>query len=189
MTEQGRTQIGRNGDSRYATHEDFLKILYEDLNGLYQLSLLLTGDHQKAEKCLVTGIEDCAGENRVFMEWARGWARRVVVKNTIRELNPHPSHSNSSALSSVLSHNPQRSGPIGHFDGDAVVRLADFERFVFVLCVLENYREYECALLLGCSPSEVREARIRAVAELARTSQVVPVGIKVVSTVGVGKGA
>ena len=50
---------------------------------------------------------------------------------------------------------------------DAVLGLADFERFVFVLCVLERYREHECALLLNCSASEVREARAQAIEELA----------------------
>jgi DNA-directed RNA polymerase specialized sigma24 family protein len=49
-----------------------------------------------------------------------------------------------------------------------VLGLADFERFVFVLCVLERYREHECALLLGCSASEVREARSQAIQELAK---------------------
>jgi hypothetical protein len=37
-----------------------------------------------------------------------------------------------------------------------------------VLCVLERYREHECALLLGCSASEVREARSQAIQELAK---------------------
>ncbi len=187
MTEQAHTQICRNGESRYATREDFLKIFDEDLNGLYQLSFLLTGDHQKGERCFVAGIEDCVEENRVFREWARGWAKRVIVKNAIRDLNPRRSHSTSSALPTVSPHNPQPSGPIGHFHVDAVLRLADFERFVFVLCVLEHYREYECALLLGCSASEVREARTRALAELASTGQVVPIGMKIVSAVGVGR--
>jgi hypothetical protein len=169
MIKQVHTQACRNGDSRYATREDFLKIFDEDLHGLYQLSFLLTGDHEKGERCFVAGIEDCAEENRVFMEWARGWAKRVVVKNAIRDVNPQPSHFTSSALPTVFSRYPQPSGPIEHSHGDAVLRLADFERFVFVLCVLEHYREYECALLLGCSPSEVREARIRAMEALAKS--------------------
>lgn len=184
MTEHARTQIYGNGENLYATREDFLKIFEEDLNGLYQLSFLLTGDHQRAERCFVTGIEDCAEENRVFMEWARAWAKRVIVKDAIRDLNPRRRNSSSSALPTVFSHNPRPSGRIGHFHVDAVLGLADFERFVFVLCVLEKYREYECALLLGCSPSEVREARTRAVVELASTSQVVPTGMKIVSAVG-----
>jgi len=172
MAEQAHTQIFGNVENQYATREDFLKVFEEDLTPLYQLSFLLTGDHQKGERCFAAGIEDCAKENRVFREWARAWAKRVIVENAIRELHPRRSHSNSSALlRAVFSHNQQSSGPIGHFDVDAVLGLADFERFVFVLCVLEHYREYECALLLGCSASEVRDARTRAIEELASNGE------------------
>ena len=108
----------------------------------------------------------------MFREWARAWAKRVIVKNAIRDLHPRRSHSNSSALPTVFSHNQQSSGPIGHFDVDAVLGLADFERFVFVLCVLERYREHECALVLGCSASEVQDARTRAIEELASSGEV-----------------
>ena len=170
MTEQAHTQICGNGEKRYATREEFFKIFDQDMNGLYQLSFLLTGDHPKGERCFVAGIEDCVKENRVFKEWARAWAKRVIVEKAIRELHPRWSHSNSSAvLPIVFSHNQQSSGPIGHFDIDAVLGLADFERFVFVLCVLERYRDHECALLLGCSASEVREARTQAIEELAQS--------------------
>jgi DNA-directed RNA polymerase specialized sigma24 family protein len=176
MTEQAHTQICGNGEQRYATRADFLKIFDEDMNGLYQLSLLLAGDHQKAERCVVSGIEDCAKENRVFREWARAWAKRVIAENAIRELNPRRKDSSSSSIPTVFSRNRQSSSPSGHFNVDSVLGLADFERFVFVLCVLEHYREHECALLLGCSASEVRDARTRAIAELASTCQAVPVG-------------
>ena len=173
MAEHARSPICGSDESRYATRDDFLEVFNQDLNGLYQLSLLLTGNHQKGERCFVSGIEDCARENRVFMEWAGAWAKRVIVKNAIHELNPRRSHSNSSALlPTVFSHDQQSSGPIGHFDVDAVLGLADFERFVFVLCALEHYREHECALLLGCSASEVRDARTRAIEELASSHQV-----------------
>jgi len=166
MTEQAHTQ-SENGEKQYAAREEFLKIFDEDMNGLYQLSFLLTGDHEKAECCFVAGIDDCAKENRVFREWARAWAKRVIVEKAIRELRPRRTDSNSSAfLPVIFAHNQQ---PIEHFDVDAVLRLTDFERFVFVLCVLERYRVPECALLIGCSASEVREARARAIAELAKS--------------------
>ena len=147
MAEQSHTQIFGNGENQYATREDFRKILDEDLNRLYQLSFLLTADHQKAERCFVASIEDCANENGVFREWARPWTKRVVVENAIRELKPRPSRSNSSLLPSLR--NQQSSSPTGHFTTDALLRLEDFERFVFVLCVLESYRENDCTLLLG----------------------------------------
>ena len=156
---------GGNAESRYASCEDFRRIFAEDLHGLYQLAFLLTGDRQKAERCFVAGLEDCAKQSRVFREWARTWAKRVIVKNAIRELQPQTSHSHAFALlPTAFSH---KTGPIERFDVDAVLGLADFERSVFVLCVLERYRQHECALLLGCSASEVREARTQAIQELA----------------------
>lgn len=168
MTEQVHGVMSGSSEGRYAACDDFLKIFDEDLNGLYQLSFLLTGDHEKGEACFVAGIEDCAKESRVFREWARVWAKRVIVENAIRELQPRRRHSSSSALLRTVLQNQKSSGASGHFDVAAVLGLADFQRFVFVLCVLERYREHECALLLGCSASEVREARTQALEELAK---------------------
>jgi len=176
MTDQAHTQTYGNGETPYATREDFLNIFDWDMNGLYQLSFLLTGDHQKAEKCFISAMDDCAKENRVFREWARVWAKRVIAENAIRELTPRWKYSSSSCVPAVLAHYQQLGGPSRHFDMDSVLGIADFERFVFVLCVLEHYREHECALLLGCSAREVREARTRAIAELVNLREVVPVG-------------
>ena len=166
MPEQAHRARCRNGENRYATCEDFLKAFDEDMQGLYQLSFLLTGDHQKAKASFVAGFEDCVKESRVFRKWARTWAKRVIVQNAIRELHPRPSHSNSSALLRPgFAHKQQSGSPIEHLG--AVLGLADFDRFVFVLCVLERYRERDCALLLGCSDSEVRGARMQAIEQLA----------------------
>jgi hypothetical protein len=159
---------GENAETLYASCEDFRRIFAEDLHALYQLAFLLAGDHQKAERCFVAGLEDCVKESRVFREWARTWAKRVIVINAIRELHPQSSHSNSSArVPTILYPKLQLSDPSGHLDKDAVSRLGDFERFVFVLSVLESYRERECALFLGCSDSEVREARAQAIGQFA----------------------
>jgi DNA-directed RNA polymerase specialized sigma24 family protein len=162
------TRIGPHEDkaSPYANREDFDRIFVEDFDELYQLSFLLTGDQKKAEKCLVSGIEDCVNGNPAFKEWARSWAKRTIVENAIRELKPRPSHS-ASPVAIVSPHTQQSSGPGEHFSVDAVLVLEDFERFVFVMSVLEHYSQHECALLLGRSISEVREARGRALENLA----------------------
>jgi DNA-directed RNA polymerase specialized sigma24 family protein len=57
-----------------------------------------------------------------------------------------------------------------HFAIDAVSGLGDFERFVFVMSVLEHYSEHDCALLLGCSVREIREGRAHAFRELMESS-------------------
>src|ERR1700741_2038310 len=121
MTEQAYSAMRRNG---YATCQDFLRVFDEDMRGIYQLSFLLTGDPEKGERCFVAGMEDCAKENWVFREWARIWAKRLIVQNPIREPRPRPSHSNSSALAATAF--SQNNGKIRHFDVDAVLGLADF---------------------------------------------------------------
>jgi hypothetical protein len=173
MSEPARYQIRRNEPNPFATREDVIKVFHEDMNGLYQLSFLLTGDHEKAEKCFVAGIEDCVKENRVFREWARSWAKRIIVENAIRELKPRPSLPGSPPSATVFSHDEQSSGSGGDFDSEKVLRLGDFERFVFVTSVLENYSDHECALLLGCSVLEIRQARLHALEELTSSGQVV----------------
>jgi DNA-directed RNA polymerase specialized sigma24 family protein len=166
MPKQARIQISASSGNLYATSEDFYKILDEDLNRLYQLSFLLTGDRRKAENCFVAGIEACADENGVFREWARAWTIRIVVENAIRELTPRPTRSNSSSLPYLR--NRESTSPNEYFDADNLMGLPDLDRFVFVLRVLERYPENECALLLGFSRSQVREACTCALKKLAR---------------------
>jgi hypothetical protein len=173
MREQAHNQVRRNEPDPFATREDFFKVFHGDMNGLYQLSFLLTGDHEKAERCFVDGIENCVKENRVFREWARSWAKRMIIANAIRELKPRPSLPSSSPSATVFSQGEQSSGSGGHFDLETVLGLGDFERFVFVMSVLENYSYHECALLLGCSVLEIRQGRLHALEELARSGEVV----------------
>ncbi len=44
----------------------------------------------------------------------------------------------------------------------AILALPDFERFVYVLTVLEGWADRECATLLGVSPQRIEEARLHA---------------------------
>jgi hypothetical protein len=173
MTKETPIQVREQKVDLYASHEDFHTIFNEDLKELYQLSFVLTCDSAKAERCLVTGLEDCVSGNRVFREWARSWAKRTIVQNAIRELKPRPSKSNSPLSGAMFSEIDQQSrGVGGHFEVDAVLQLADFDRFVFVMFVLEHYSEHDCALLLDCSAKEIREARTRALEELMALSQI-----------------
>jgi hypothetical protein len=72
----------------YATVAGFKRIFTEDVNSLYLLSLLLTGDPDKAEKCFVEGIGESTKGNHVFKEWARYWARRSIIQSAIRLISP-----------------------------------------------------------------------------------------------------
>jgi DNA-directed RNA polymerase specialized sigma24 family protein len=44
----------------------------------------------------------------------------------------------------------------------AILALPDFERFVYVLSVLEGCTDQECASVLGVSAQQVEETRLRA---------------------------
>jgi hypothetical protein len=43
----------------YATATDFVDTFIQEMDSLYQLSLLLTADTGKAERCFVCAIKDC----------------------------------------------------------------------------------------------------------------------------------
>src|ERR1700719_5195475 len=74
----------------YASKADFGQIFHEDMKELYLLSFLLTADRRKAEQCFVSGLEDAVEGNPVFKEWARSWARRAIIQNAVRAINPWP---------------------------------------------------------------------------------------------------
>jgi len=171
MIERAHIRVHEEKANQYASREDFHKIFSEDTNSLYQLSLLLTRDSAKAEQCFVSGLEDCVAGNSVFREWARSWAKRAIIQNAIRELKLRASQSNSPLPGTVVPDIEElSSGPGGYFEMRAVLRLEDFERFVFVMSALEHYSEHDCALLLGCSVPKIRQARTRALKEIMGSS-------------------
>lgn len=151
----------------YATSTEFCKVFSENMNSMHLLSFLLTGDLTKAEECFVSGLEDCVEGSYVFRDWARSWARRTIIQNAIRMVVPRKEHS---AITAVPSEPVDcRFGRTAEADATiaGILRLEDFERFVFVISVLEKYADQDCSLLLGCSRQDVREARMRAIQHVA----------------------
>jgi hypothetical protein len=150
----------------YASSGDFHRIFHQEKDGLYRLSFLLTADHEKAQQCFVSGLEDSVKENSVFQEWARSWARRAIIQCAARVINPRPTQEN---VASGL--NRRGKTPAGELpEIAAILELAPFERFVFVISVLEHYSEHECSILLGCSRRDVIAARLRAVQQIEMQS-------------------
>jgi len=137
----------------YALPADFCRVFDDHLDDLYTLSLLLTADRRKADQCFVSGLEDCLQGNPVFREWAQSWARRTVIKNAIRMISP---------LQNETETAPQVAEPPLEAPVAAIFSLPTFERFVYVLSVLEKYSDSECSLLLDCTAGKVAAARIRA---------------------------
>jgi DNA-directed RNA polymerase specialized sigma24 family protein len=147
--------------TQYASSADFQKIFEEEMNDLYLLSFLLTADREKAEQCFVSGLEDAVEGNHVFKEWARSWARRVIIQNAVRVINPQPAVRGSRQSSAAVSGNSTGPSDEQPFEIAAVLRLEPFERFVYVMTVLERYSDQDTSVLLGCARRDVLTARIR----------------------------
>src|SRR5713101_7949003 len=113
----------------YASKADFGQIFHEDMNGLYLLSFLLTADREKAEQCFVSGLEDAVDGSPVFKEWARSWARRQIIQNAVRVINPRPANGASHQSSAAVSANRTTPAEEQPFEIAAVLRLEPFDRF------------------------------------------------------------
>jgi len=129
---------------------------------------LLTNDSDKAQACFVSGLEDCMDGNSVFAEWAGSWARRTIVQNAIRVMAPasdKADEANLSGVSNFVVDHALLAQDVRAFAG--VLSLKTFERFVYVLSVLERYSDQECSRMLGTLVSEIRQTRARGLQEVA----------------------
>jgi len=152
--------------NQYATAEDFRRVFADGWEDLYQLSFMLTGDHEKAKRCFVASRKDCGRANRVFKDWACSWAKRTIIQNAIRELKPLSGIASLSLFAALPYATEFPRSPEFDFGLDAVLALDDLGRFVFVMSVLERYSDHECALLLGCPHRQIEQIRSHAFAQL-----------------------
>jgi DNA-directed RNA polymerase specialized sigma24 family protein len=145
-------------DERAATD-----VLTEEIHSLYLFSFLLTADNDIAEQCYVCGLRECVEGISLFMDWARSWARRTILKHAIRMIMPAPEPNDNLSLISLKG--AATLGKNNLFA--AIVALSAFERFVFVMSVLEKQSDEDCSMLLGCSRRDVMIARELALKRLA----------------------
>lgn len=164
MREEKRTT--RAGE--YASSDDFRRIFDDNMNSLYLLAFLLTADHDRAEECFVSGLEDAVEGNPVFKEWARSWAGRVIIQNAVRLIKPRPDDRSGRSKSSFVDSDYKTLPGEQRVEISAVLGLEPFERMVYVTTVLEHYSDHECSLLLGCPRRDVLPARTRALDQIGR---------------------
>jgi hypothetical protein len=154
----------------YATHDDFCNVLERDMKSLYLLAFLLTGNHKESEQCFVSTVENGFKEWVVFKEWTLPWVKRGLIKNAIKIVSPgSPRNDAKRDLWSTGQYATQ-----GEYGIGTVTKLAAFERFVFVMSILERYSNWECSLLLGCSMNKVAQARMRALGRLPELVALMP---------------
>jgi hypothetical protein len=121
------------------------------MHSLYLLSFLLTGDKDKAEQCFIGGLGECLEGMGAFMEWARLWARRAIIRQAIRMIKPAPEATDQSPL--VRVETAAIPSPNNNILA-AIVSLCAFERFVFVMSILERLSDGDCLSFLRCSRRE-----------------------------------
>lgn len=153
----------QSANQPYAIAADFCRIFENDMNRLYLLSYLLTAEREMAEECFARSLADTTGNHRVFRDWAESWARRAIMHNAIRMVHPRRV---DSGVASPRVPEANEQAPIS-----AVLGLPAFERFVFVMSVLEQQSIRECSLLLGCSREEVTAAQFRALQQMGHNAQ------------------
>jgi len=99
----------------------------------------VNGRHEKAERCFVGGLEDSVNGNSVYKTVARSWAD---AESSV--CNPH-----NCTWAAARGRRIERRGESeGNPALAAILHLAAFERFVFVMSTLEGYSDQECAILL-----------------------------------------
>jgi DNA-directed RNA polymerase specialized sigma24 family protein len=153
--------------TEYASCKDFQQIFTEDIVGLHRLAFLLTADHAKAEQCFVAGLEDSIHGNPVFRQWARSWSKRAIIQSAIKAIAPVPTR--HGVLLETADARWQNGDDVESIAA-VVAGWEPFERFVFVMAVLEGYGLRECAALLACPVPDVIVAKSWAMQRLAGQS-------------------
>jgi DNA-directed RNA polymerase specialized sigma24 family protein len=170
LVEGVKTKIAKVDAKRfcelYATSVDFCRVFNDHMNHLYTCAFLLLADHTKAEQCFVKSLEDCLAAGPVFTNWTVTYAHRTIVKTALEMF----SVSRSETLIDRQSQEKPKveSCPNGHPLAAAITSLPIFQRFVYVLSVLEGYSDGECASLLASGIAEIVAARTEALEELVR---------------------
>ena len=148
--------------AEFAKHADFCDVFENDTQSLYLLAFLLTTNHKQSEQCFVSTVDEVFKEPVVFKEWVRSWVKRRLIENAIEIVSPtSPRNRQKRDQWSSWKREKERECEI-----DTVTKLAAFERFVFVMSILERYSNWECALLLECCINNVDQARMRALCRL-----------------------
>ena len=164
-------QLNHSGPSTPASpiNEDCCRIFRRDMKQLYLLSLLLTGEERSAERCFRASLEDCMGLRPALQQWTTAWTRRIILQNAIQMLRP--------SADGATSASQPKSGPLRtrlHPALRDVLQLGLFERFVFVISVLEGYSDHECSVLLRSTCQHVIASKIKALQQLVRASRQSP---------------
>jgi hypothetical protein len=149
------SQIFEDSSREDAGVTEHAEIFIHQMNGLYLLSFLVTANRQVAERCFSEALDEYVEAQGGFLQWAKHDGRRAVLKHTVQVIRPAPNQEyywsfdgNRQPLVSVMRQ------PFA-----AITSLSTFERFVFVMSVIEGLSQEECAAVLNCSIEDVAIGR------------------------------
>ena len=134
---------------------DYAEIYINQMNGLYLLSFLVAADRQVAERCFSKALDEYVEARGGFLEWCKQDGRRAVLRQAIRIIRPAPKQAYYWSFYG-------NAGPLvsaAHQPFAAITSLSPFERFVFVMSVIQGLSQKECAALLNCSIEDVTIGR------------------------------
>lgn len=140
----------------------------DEITDLYLLCFLLTADKMMAEQLFADAMDEYVGSPAAASgAWARGQGRASVIRRAIQVIRPVPKQAQS--WSSRLAGRPLVSSV--HEPFSAITSLGTFERFVFVLSVIEGESDETCAALLACDLAEVERSRDLAMTLISATEK------------------
>jgi hypothetical protein len=88
----------------------------------------------------------------------------VIIRNAINLVTnlgrDSPVEASDDAVNGLIAFSHDDS-LVATADFDSLFDLPELDRLVYVICLLEHYSMYDCALLLGRSLREVKDARER----------------------------
>jgi hypothetical protein len=158
-----QTQNQRELEAGNTPVVDECQFLIFHMDAYYSLALLLTASEEDAESCFALALDmwsqACKAQYPRVEDIVHKSMKRALVDSAIEICHPvlGRMHDASGMYLSTASSASSSSPWIA-----CILQLETFERFVFVLSVLESYSDQECAELLDCQPEEIADARVQA---------------------------
>ena len=156
----GTVQFVEEEAASSTTATDFCDIFTREMSRLHLLSFLLTGNNDKAERCFIAALHECVEENGIVTECTMPLIRRAIIKHAIQMIRPVPESGDNFAIISPAA----QDSPFA-----TIHSMGAFNRFVFVMSVLEGWSEEDCALRLRCSLRDVTIARLVTLSHSSRS--------------------
>jgi hypothetical protein len=136
------------------TPAEYWELISAEMNVLYLLSFLLTGDKEQAERCLDQTLDGFVEGAEDFVDWAHTRGRDAVLKHAVGMMKPDPE-----ATQDEMDFRDGLQGPDAKHIFGAIASLPTFERFVFVMTRIYGQSDTECATHLFTTRWEVSIAR------------------------------